>query len=53
MWDIVYLILNYYELHVTFFKSPGCCLEYATMLDKEAKPYKVDPFVIIIKFLLG
>uniref|UniRef100_A0A2K5PC62 GPI inositol-deacylase n=1 Tax=Cebus imitator TaxID=2715852 RepID=A0A2K5PC62_CEBIM len=30
-----------------------CCLEYATMLDKEAKPYKVDPFVIIIKFLLG
>uniref|UniRef100_A0A2K6C4C9 GPI inositol-deacylase n=1 Tax=Macaca nemestrina TaxID=9545 RepID=A0A2K6C4C9_MACNE len=33
--------------------STGCCLEYATMLDKEAKPYKVDPFVIIIKFLLG
>ncbi|KAF6115463.1 post-GPI attachment to proteins inositol deacylase 1 [Phyllostomus discolor] len=23
------------------------------MLDKEAKPYKVDPFVIMIKFLLG
>ncbi|XP_045431641.1 GPI inositol-deacylase isoform X3 [Pipistrellus kuhlii] len=33
--------------------SAGHCLEYATMLDKEAKPYKVDPFVIMIKFLLG
>uniref|UniRef100_A0A5G2QNE0 GPI inositol-deacylase n=1 Tax=Sus scrofa TaxID=9823 RepID=A0A5G2QNE0_PIG len=33
--------------------STGHCLEYATMLDKEAKPYKVDPFVIMIKFLLG
>ncbi|KAF7483273.1 GPI inositol-deacylase [Marmota monax] len=33
--------------------STGYCLEYATILDKEAKPYKVDPFVIIIKFLLG
>ncbi|XP_006862108.1 PREDICTED: GPI inositol-deacylase [Chrysochloris asiatica] len=33
--------------------SIGHCLEYAIMLDKEAKPYKVDPFVIIIKFLLG
>ncbi|KAG8515625.1 GPI inositol-deacylase, partial [Galemys pyrenaicus] len=31
----------------------GHCLEYTTMLDKEAKPYKVDPFVIMIKFLLG
>ncbi|KAL0626519.1 GPI inositol-deacylase [Plecturocebus cupreus] len=34
-------------------RGSSCCLEYATMLDKEAKPYKVDPFVIIIKFLLG
>ncbi|XP_059784385.1 GPI inositol-deacylase isoform X3 [Balaenoptera ricei] len=33
--------------------STGHCLEYATMLDKEAKPYKVDPFVIMVKFLLG
>ncbi|KAM5327787.1 GPI inositol-deacylase isoform 1-T1 [Glossophaga mutica] len=33
--------------------SAGHCLEYATVLDKEAKPYKVDPFVIMIKFLLG
>nr|XP_045723437.1 GPI inositol-deacylase [Mirounga angustirostris] len=33
--------------------STGHCLEYATMLDKEAKPYKVDPLVITIKFLLG
>lgn len=33
--------------------STGFCLEYGTMLDKEAKPYKVDPFVIMIKFLLG
>uniref|UniRef100_A0A8C4MRA1 GPI inositol-deacylase n=1 Tax=Equus asinus asinus TaxID=83772 RepID=A0A8C4MRA1_EQUAS len=33
--------------------STGHCLEYAAMLDKEAKPYKVDPFVIMIKFLLG
>ncbi|XP_077927264.1 GPI inositol-deacylase isoform X2 [Halichoerus grypus] len=33
--------------------STGHCLEYATMLDKEAKPYKVDPLVIMIKFLLG
>lgn len=33
--------------------STGYCLEYATILDKEAKPYKVDPFVIMIKFLLG
>uniref|UniRef100_A0A2K6G5R0 GPI inositol-deacylase n=1 Tax=Propithecus coquereli TaxID=379532 RepID=A0A2K6G5R0_PROCO len=33
--------------------STGYCIEYATILDKEAKPYKVDPFVIIIKFLLG
>nr|XP_045367930.1 GPI inositol-deacylase isoform X3 [Camelus bactrianus] len=33
--------------------SAGHCLEYATMLDKEAKPYKVDPFVIMTKFLLG
>ncbi|XP_060033514.1 GPI inositol-deacylase isoform X2 [Erinaceus europaeus] len=33
--------------------STGHCLEYVTMLDKEAKPYKVDPFVIMIKFLLG
>ncbi|XP_028621420.1 GPI inositol-deacylase isoform X2 [Grammomys surdaster] len=33
--------------------STGYCLEYGTILDKEAKPYKVDPFVIMIKFLLG
>ncbi|XP_070314589.1 GPI inositol-deacylase isoform X2 [Odocoileus virginianus] len=33
--------------------STGHCLEYAAMLDKEAKPYKVDPFVIMVKFLLG
>uniref|UniRef100_A0ABI8A083 GPI inositol-deacylase n=1 Tax=Felis catus TaxID=9685 RepID=A0ABI8A083_FELCA len=33
--------------------STGHCLEYATMLDKQAKPYKVDPFVLMIKFLLG
>lgn len=33
--------------------STGYCLEYSTILDKEAKPYKVDPFVIMIKFLLG
>ncbi|XP_023398395.1 GPI inositol-deacylase isoform X3 [Loxodonta africana] len=33
--------------------SIGHCLEYDIMLDKEAKPYKVDPFVITIKFLLG
>ncbi|XP_033612172.1 GPI inositol-deacylase [Fukomys damarensis] len=33
--------------------STGYCLEYAAVLDKEAKPYKVDPFVIMIKFLLG
>ncbi|KAK7832142.1 hypothetical protein U0070_015289 [Myodes glareolus] len=33
--------------------STGYCLEYAAILDKEAKPYKVDPFVIMIKFLLG
>uniref|UniRef100_A0A8C9B469 GPI inositol-deacylase n=1 Tax=Prolemur simus TaxID=1328070 RepID=A0A8C9B469_PROSS len=33
--------------------STGYCLEYATILDKEAKPYKVDPFVIMTKFLLG
>jgi hypothetical protein len=39
--------------HILFFVSPGYCLEYATILDKEAKPYKVDPFVIMIKFLLG
>ncbi|XP_029409473.1 GPI inositol-deacylase [Nannospalax galili] len=33
--------------------STGYCLEYSTLLDKEAKPYKVDPFVIMTKFLLG
>lgn len=33
--------------------SAGHCLDFAAMLDKEAKPYKVDPFVITIKFLLG
>ncbi|XP_068926261.1 GPI inositol-deacylase isoform X1 [Petaurus breviceps papuanus] len=33
--------------------SIGHCLDYTSMLDKEAKPYKVDPFVIIMKFLLG
>ncbi|XP_074071523.1 GPI inositol-deacylase isoform X2 [Macrotis lagotis] len=33
--------------------STGHCLDYTTMLDKEAKPYKVDPFVIIMKFMLG
>lgn len=36
-----------------FLSSPGYCLEYAAILDKEAKPYKVDPFVIMVKFLLG
>uniref|UniRef100_A0A8C2QJI8 GPI inositol-deacylase n=1 Tax=Cricetulus griseus TaxID=10029 RepID=A0A8C2QJI8_CRIGR len=33
--------------------STGYCIEYSTILDKEAKPYKVDPFVIMTKFLLG
>ncbi|XP_006878803.1 PREDICTED: GPI inositol-deacylase [Elephantulus edwardii] len=33
--------------------STGHCLEYTTMLDKEVKSYKVDPFVIMVKFLLG
>ncbi|XP_051841927.1 GPI inositol-deacylase-like [Antechinus flavipes] len=33
--------------------SVGHCLDYTTMLDREAKPYKVDPFVIIMKFMLG
>ncbi|XP_027721774.1 GPI inositol-deacylase isoform X2 [Vombatus ursinus] len=33
--------------------SVGHCLDYTIMLDKEAKPYKVDPFVIIMKFMLG
>ncbi|KAB1278924.1 GPI inositol-deacylase [Camelus dromedarius] len=53
--DITCLVLNYCEFSITcnFFKSLGHCLEYATMLDKEAKPYKVDPFVIMTKFLLG
>uniref|UniRef100_A0A7N4PAY0 GPI inositol-deacylase n=1 Tax=Sarcophilus harrisii TaxID=9305 RepID=A0A7N4PAY0_SARHA len=33
--------------------SVGHCLDYTAMLDREAKPYKVDPFVIIMKFMLG
>ncbi|XP_016289241.1 GPI inositol-deacylase isoform X2 [Monodelphis domestica] len=33
--------------------STGHCLDYTIMLDREAKPYKVDPFVIIMKFMLG
>ncbi|XP_036175700.1 GPI inositol-deacylase isoform X2 [Myotis myotis] len=50
---VVSSILLAYGGQLSSLFSAGHCLEYATMLDKEAKPYKVDPFVIMIKFLLG
>ncbi|XP_057614431.1 GPI inositol-deacylase [Chionomys nivalis] len=50
---VVSSILLAYGGQLSSLFSTGYCLEYATILDKEAKPYKVDPFVIMIKFLLG
>ncbi|KAH0511694.1 GPI inositol-deacylase [Microtus ochrogaster] len=50
---VVSSIMLAYGGQLSSLLTTGYCLEYATILDKEAKPYRVDPFVIMIKFLLG
>uniref|UniRef100_A0A8C4Y2Q2 GPI inositol-deacylase n=1 Tax=Gopherus evgoodei TaxID=1825980 RepID=A0A8C4Y2Q2_9SAUR len=52
----VYVISNMllaYGGQLSALISTGHCLDFVPALTRAAKPYKVDPFVNVVKFLLG